>query len=471
MKSIRMSTRTVEVLIGLLATSLIVTGIFLYALREPQRVTAAQNTQLRTDLDEAMSLYAENCSVCHGIQGEGIGVTPPLDHAGLRASDYDTLYKIISRGLYGTAMPAWSQEDGGPLSNYQIGEMVTLIQFGNWESVRDHVVNLGMAPLIPFNSEPDAAILEQIAKLPDGDVLSSGIQIFAQQCVACHGADGLGTQLAPALNDPSVRAMELSELERIVTNGVAGTLMAPWGVTLGVDGVDAVVRLIKSWGNVPAGAIPAPDRPVAVTEESLAWGSDSYQSNCSRCHGPDGQGTPRAPALNVKGFLEETSDAAIQQIVTFGVPGTAMPAWGDRMNAAEIQAIVGFLRSWEPTAPEVAEPARGGGPWWRSESSGGETQGPPWMRQTSASPPGGQNLPSGGLSPGGQPDMEQHQDGAPAHDGGGPPWASQPEAVPWWMQLDWRALLLVVGPALSGSLLILVAASKLRHIERENISK
>ena len=31
----------------------------------------------------------------------------------------------------------------------------------------------------------------------------------------------------------------------------------------------------------------------------------------------------------------------------------------------EIQAIVGFIRSWQPTAPAVATLARGaGGPWW-----------------------------------------------------------------------------------------------------------
>ncbi len=80
-----------------------------------------------------------------------------------------------------------------------------------------------------------------------------------------------------------------------------------------------------------------------------------------RCHGLEGQGTPRAPALNVKSFLTDTSDLAIQQIVTNGVPGTAMPVWGDRMTESDIQAIVGFIRQWEATALEVAVPAKGGG--------------------------------------------------------------------------------------------------------------
>ena len=45
----------------------------------------------------------------------------------------------------------------------------------------------------------------------------------------------------------------------------------------------------------------------------------------------------RIPPLNVKGFLEKTSDAALEQIITLGVPDTPMPAWGDRMKKEDIQ--------------------------------------------------------------------------------------------------------------------------------------
>ena len=48
-----------------------------------------------------------------------------------------------------------------------------------------------------------------------------------------------------------------------------------------------------------------------------------------------------------------------------------MPTWGDRMTDAEIQAIVGFIRQWEPTAPEVATLTRpgGGGPPWKNNNT------------------------------------------------------------------------------------------------------
>lgn len=497
----KISSRMVEFITGILATMMIAAGILLYVVQEPERIAAAQESQILTDLDESMTLYAENCAVCHGIQGEGIGSIPALNSEALAQSDYASLEKIIARGLYGTAMPAWSKEDGGPLGDYQISQMVTLIQYGDWQRVQDRIVNLGLAPRIPFAAEADPQALEAVAALPGGDILSQGLQLFATQCVACHGADGLGTALAPALNDPAVRTKTTEELERTLRSGVAGTLMASWDSALTGDELTALVTLIQRWEEVPAGAIPAPEQPVPVTAESLAQGGELYTANCSRCHGPEGQGTQRAPALNVKSFLSDTVDAAIQQIVTLGVPGTAMPAWGDRLSEAEIMALVGFIRSWEPDAPEVATPARGGGPWWQSGSStpggssaggqGGAAQGagrsggqggqggqggPPWLRSGSNSQ--APSLPGGGIPASGTQGQGSAAQNSAAHSsaadqtagqgqaahqaggqagqaasgrqsgaGGGPPWAATEQPLPWYQQLDWRQATLVGSTA------------------------
>lgn len=376
-----LTTHRLEIFVGMLATAMIAIGLLMYAFDEPERIVLAQQVQLDADLDEAMTLYAQNCAVCHGLAGEGIASIPPLDNPALQTADSQALVKIISRGLFGTAMPAWSVEDGGPISDYQVTQLVMLVQAGDWQATQDRVVNLGLAPQVPFTTEADPIILEGVSNLPDGGLLAQGITLYAQECVACHGADGLGSRLAPALNDPQVRAKTDAELLQTIQNGVTGTLMASWKNSLVEDQLAALLELITRWDEIPSGAIPAPDRPIAVTEESLAMGADIFAQNCARCHGPEGQGTQRAPSLNVKSYLADVNDAALEQIVTFGVPGTAMPTWGDRLSEVEIQAVVGFMRSWEPTAPEVAVPARsGGGPWW----------------STSGSQPGQQALPSGG---------------------------------------------------------------------------
>lgn len=361
----------IESLIGLGATMLIAAGLGWYMLNEPTRIVSAQGEVLAVQLDEAMTLYAENCAVCHGLNGEGISSVPALNNPSLVTMPFEEIQKTIARGRYQTAMPAWSLLDGGPLSDYQIDELVLLIQYGDWAETGDRVVNLGLAPLVPFTTQADPALLEQVGALPDGATLQTAVQLFAANCVSCHGADGLGTSIAPALNDEDTRIKLPEDLTRTLTFGNTGTLMVGWSNTLTPEEISALITLIQRWQEVPLGTIPAPNVPIPTTEESIALGSQLFAANCSRCHGPEGQGTPRAPSLNVQSFFVDRSDQAIQQIITNGVPGTAMPTWGDRMTEAEIQAIVGFIRQWEATAPEVATLTRpgGGGPPWRNNST------------------------------------------------------------------------------------------------------
>jgi mono/diheme cytochrome c family protein len=470
----------IEILLGLLGTALIVFALGLYILSEPQRLSDSQSQILHTQLDDAMTLYAENCSVCHGLNGEGIGATPPLNAPGLQSMPFDDLYKVIARGRFDTAMPAWSKEDGGPLSDYQIEELVALVQSGDWNETGDRVVNLGMAPLIPFTTEPDPALLEAVGSLPDGATLQTAITIYAAQCVACHGADGLGTAIAPALNDPTVRVKTADELTRTITYGNTGTLMAGWSNVLAPAEISAMVTLVQRWDEVPTGAIPAPDVPIPTTEESIALGSQLYSTNCSRCHGPEGQGKPIAPSLNVKSFLTDTSDIAMQQIITLGVPGTAMPAWGDRMTEAEIQAIVGFMRQWEATAPEVAQPlgppSGGGGPPWLRNQTTTATDSTTDSTGTVVTAPTTQAAGAQAGSQISQQDMATHM-AQEAATGGGGQGQGQGRGQGAGMQeqaqastteaLDWRILALIAGALSIAFTLVAMGVSSLKRARQE----
>jgi len=463
MKAWRLNGREIEIGVGLLATIMIAAGLLLYAWYEPARIDTVQAAQVQAEVDSAATLYAENCSVCHGLAGEGIGATPPLNTPAQQEADPNALEKIIGRGLYNTAMPAWSKEDGGPLSDYQIGELVTLIQVGDWELVEERVVNLGLAPLIPFTTQPDAELLAGLAGLPEGELLQAGVVFYAEACVACHGADGLGSALAPALNDAVVRSQTADELQRSILLGIPGTLMAGWQNQISDEELAAVVNLIQNWDQVPVGAIPAPDKPVPVTEESLALGADLYASSCARCHGPDGQGTQRAPALNVQSFLADTNDVAMQQIISLGVPDTAMPAWGDRMTEADIQAVVGYIRAWEPNAPAVATPLRG--PWWKYSSSAASLPGGGINPQATSVPQDlGTGVPEGqGQGTGVPTGQGQGQgQGAAGAEGHAQAAQGQAEAAPAASTLDWRVLALLVAVLTVGIFFGLVGVSALR---------
>jgi cytochrome c oxidase cbb3-type subunit 3 len=71
-------------------------------------------------------LFAENCAACHGDNGQGrIGATLAQDWPGIRP---DLSVKgTIATGIRGSAMPAWSQENGGPLSDADINNLVAFI--------------------------------------------------------------------------------------------------------------------------------------------------------------------------------------------------------------------------------------------------------------------------------------------------------------------------------------------------------
>lgn len=89
----------------------------------------------------------------------------------------------------------------------------------------------------------------------------------------------------------------------------------------------------------------------AMVEE----GKFLFNRYCTLCHGKQGEGV-KAPALNAKHFLAETSDDVIFSVASSGVPNTEMPTWnqafGGPLTDQQLHQIVAFIRSWEPTAPD-----------------------------------------------------------------------------------------------------------------------
>jgi len=420
----------------ILAASLLALALGVYILIEPQRMTQAAVDLVNTQVVDGQIVYAENCAVCHNAAGEGLGSNPALNTDGLKLMDYDTLYKTIARGRYNTAMPAWSVTDGGPLNDAAINALIVMIQNGDWRQTQIVVADLGLAPRVPLSVTVPITMLKTIAALPNGAALATGVELFAANCIACHGANGEGSPLAPALNDPVIRAERTAD-QLITTIGLGspGTVMAGWNQRLSTEEIASLATFIQRWDQIPANAIPQPPaQPIIVTELLLATGQTLYAQTCSRCHGVDGQGTRRAPALNVQSFFDKvTTDQAMIQIVTSGVPGTAMPAWGDRLSVSEIEAVVAYVRNWEQTAPAVAtaQTTGGGGPLWQRNGMTTQPTAPQSATPVQATTPTTTTLTAGGTQGQGQGTQ-----GA----GHATPTVTAAPAT------DWRAILLLVVP-------------------------
>jgi mono/diheme cytochrome c family protein len=250
-------------------------------------------------------------------------------------------------------------EEGGLFSNPQIADFVTFVQEVNWAYVETRVAELGLTPPEVIEMEVSEEMLTNLTELPDGEILSDGLVVYAESCTACHGANGAGTVIAPAIDAAELRDTPEDELTQVVRQGVPGTLMAGWENTLSSEQIQAVTAVIYRWPEIIQAGVDFPEAEVMsipTSPEFIAAGSRLFNIACKSCHRVDGYGSPMAPALNNQIFLSETPDAAIYQIIAGGVPETLMPAWGSRLTDQDIQSLVAFLRSLEPSAPAIVPP-------------------------------------------------------------------------------------------------------------------
>ena len=114
-----------------------------------------------------------------------------------------------------------------------------------------------------------------------------------------------------------------------------------------------------------------------VEPHTLEKGRDLYNRFCANCHGLDGtantaaarQMNPPPRDLTQALFKHKTSpgnqlptDADLIKVIQHGVPGTAMPAWGQLMGT-ELDAVTQYLKMFSPrwrTGSPASETGRKG---------------------------------------------------------------------------------------------------------------
>ncbi len=103
----------------------------LYRWYEPSNRQGAREDQLASLAAEGQQLYGQNCASCHGGEGEG-GTGPALNSEQFQTmvSDEQTA-QLVSVGVPGTSMSAWSQDFGGSLTGEQIRAVVTYVR--SWQ--------------------------------------------------------------------------------------------------------------------------------------------------------------------------------------------------------------------------------------------------------------------------------------------------------------------------------------------------
>ena len=96
--------------------------------------------------------------------------------------------------------------------------------------------------------------------------------------------------------------------------------------------------------------------PLAGDATAAKKGEYQFRINCAMCHGLGAHGGGRGPDLTRAVKKHTHSDAEMFQVISNGIPGTAMPANGTNgqgvgMTDEEIWQIITYIRSQEVKAP------------------------------------------------------------------------------------------------------------------------
>lgn len=103
----------------------------LYRWFEPGGRESSREANLVSLAGEGEDLWGFNCASCHGLNGEG-GVGPALNSQQfLQAATDDQIELLVSVGIPGSQMGAYSQDFAGPLTGEQIRALTVYMRA--WE--------------------------------------------------------------------------------------------------------------------------------------------------------------------------------------------------------------------------------------------------------------------------------------------------------------------------------------------------
>jgi cytochrome c oxidase cbb3-type subunit 3/ubiquinol-cytochrome c reductase cytochrome c subunit len=205
--------------------------------------------------------------------------------------------------------------------------------------------------------------------LTPNDVLDFGT-LYAENCTACHGADGRGGAAIALANPVYLAIADETALRVVIANGVRGTAMPAFaqhaGGMLTDPQIDVLTREIRARWSRPGlldGAAPPPY--AARSAGDAQRGDTAYRTFCESCHGREGNGGPRGSAITNDAFLALASDQGLRTIVIAGRPELGAPDWrgnsGSPMSDQDVTDVVAWL-----AARRVASP---GQPYSASNSS------------------------------------------------------------------------------------------------------
>lgn len=176
-------------LLGIVAICLL-TGC---SARLPGQPIEAERWRAPAEVTDFNQLYSQNCSGCHGVDGNRGAARSLNDPLYLSFITDDALHQAISNGRPGTNMPAFSEQAGGHLTVEQIAVLSTGMR-SRWSRPDDfkglelprYSVNAPATDSAP----PAAVVNENLPGTSNRGAAPRGAAAYQTYCSSCHGPNG-----------------------------------------------------------------------------------------------------------------------------------------------------------------------------------------------------------------------------------------------------------------------------------------
>jgi mono/diheme cytochrome c family protein len=204
---------------------------------------------------------------------------------------------------------------------------------------------------------------KQDVHLHGGNTAKNVYMMLCQRCHAAQG-DGFGIIQANLANFPRpfrknadfFKSIPDKRIVESIEKGIPGTSMPPYGELFGQDTTNSVVdllfRVFIRTERADKKAIAPPARPAVLASPETS--KATFERECSRCHGVEGNGKgpeylkhlPRPRDLTNRPYFNSLTDERIVMAISYGVPGTGMHPFADKIPSASIWGLVNTIREF-----------------------------------------------------------------------------------------------------------------------------
>jgi mono/diheme cytochrome c family protein len=223
-------------------------------------------------------------------------------------------------------------------------------------------------PRVRMSADEEAEILRLLQQkkgvhLHGGNTSKNIYMMLCQRCHAAQG-DGFGIIQSNLANFPRpfrknadfFRSISDKRIVESIDKGIPGTSMPPYGELLERDTINSVIDLLF---RVFIRTERADKKPVAPPAKPAVLPSNgtskaTFKRECSRCHGVEGNGKgpeylkhlPRPRDLTNRPYFNSLTDERIVTAISYGVPGTGMRPFADKIPSATIWGLVNTIREF-----------------------------------------------------------------------------------------------------------------------------